>query len=794
MQEDQAYRLNVIRDLSSKVKEDRWVDLLQGGDDEEIVAGFSDFDRRHAIEKARHVCDALKYMFGQIANKKLCTWAEACDEAASMNYHTKTGRTVQNWYCELHATQQFRFRPSQRGRTSSQAKSPFEEDESLLMQFKSWARSDLEHLNIKKAKAWINNVLLKDWTTEQFATYKIKFPVTDYVTSRWMEEAGFKYERHQKCYYVDKHEDPDVIQSRIEYIQRFFDEEVYEACWVQLELHKYNRMVIEQEKALDESDFTEEVKDAKKEVFEFLKSKAHFYQDEVGNYMVEVHVDTFESDLPVHGTHGGNLSVRKPAGARQRIRLGQDEVIYRSSQLNDYCWSIEGEQTLRSKGLGEGKMVSGIATREFGFGRAMSDEELARVNAYRANQWYKDRDAATYLLGSASKSASPLKTSPFVRMLEYGKGKDGYWTYNHMVLQLEDVVDCMTVLYPDPVDPSRCMYDLVFELDHSSGHNADRKDGLSTCPTQLRLGWGGKQRYMRDTKLSAEDLGTVAHGRALRVGDTQSLVFQEGDLPPVQSPNAPGSTTGTGSFETIKYNADELRKILEENGLSADGRKPELVGRAVQAGIAIERRVEKTVDGYFGRQKGGLQMAFERGFFDESLKVNGKKVSWLGDIVTKADKERGIEEVRDRSTSVLHMLKGCHDFRTEKTQLMAIVENELKCFIRLTPKCHPEIAGVGIEYAWGYSKMRFRNDFNDGQRKNLAANVERALSPDTLTKERIRKFARKAREYKLTYAYLIEKNNGSTDRVKRDSIEKITKIFKQHRSALDADYGFIARA
>jgi hypothetical protein len=32
----------------------------------------------------------------------------------------------------------------------------------------------------------------------------------------------------------------------------------------------------------------------------------------------------------------------------------------------------------------------------------------------------------------------------------------------------------------------------------------------------------------------------------------------------------------------------------------------------------------------------------------------------------------------------------------------------------MTPKVHPEIAGVGIEYDWGYAKIKYdRKEMND---------------------------------------------------------------------------------
>ena len=146
----------------------------------------------------------------------------------------------------------------------------------------------------------------------------------------------------------------------------------------------------------------------------------------------------------------------------------------------------------------------------------------------------------------------------------------------------------------------------------------------------------------------------------------------------------------------------------------------------------------------------------------------------------------------DRTTSVVQILRGCNDFKTEQTQMMYIL-TLLGVMLILTPKCHPEIAGRGVEYSWGYGKLRFRIDFNDAVASHLKDNVMKSLDASVLTLNRIRKFARKAREYKLTYSLLFHcEESGKEERTGKDTIEHLTKLFKAHRSAMDADYGFIS--
>jgi hypothetical protein len=88
----------------------------------------------------------------------------------------------------------------------------------------------------------------------------------------------------------------------------------------------------------------------------------------------------------------------------------------------------------------------------------VSDEQLKRKNVQ-----YEDLKAAVEAGGCKDGSKKPLNCSPFVRTFEYGVDSDGYWSYNHMVLQLEDCVDLLKHLYPD--------YDYLFLFDHFSGHD-----------------------------------------------------------------------------------------------------------------------------------------------------------------------------------------------------------------------------------------------------------------------------------------------------------------------------------
>jgi hypothetical protein len=200
--------------------------------------------------------------------------------------------------------------------------------------------------------------------------------------------------------------------------------------------------------------------------------------------------------------------------------------------------------------------------------------------------------------------------------------------------------------------------------------------------------------------------------------------------------------------------------------------------------------------------------------------AGGKIVSWEGSIIKDTSDNNRAQEVPgshrrdqhqgqahkkpkkrlDLSTSLRSILSNCEDFKNEKSKLECLVE-ELGGNCRMTPKVHPEIAGVGIKYNWSYAKLKYRKESNDGIAAHLEENVKKALSPESaLTISRTGKFARKAREYKLTYFFLIsiliqtDSTQGGDERMAEETIESITKAFKAHRCALDSNYAFIRTA
>lgn len=98
----------------------------------------------------------------------------------------------------------------------------------------------------------------------------------------------------------------------------------------------------------------------------------------------------------------------------------------------------------------------------------------------------------------------------------------------------------------------------------------------------------------------------------------------------------------------------------------------------------------------------------------------------------------------------------------------------------MSPKYHPELAGEGIEYSWARSKCEFRGKINDFVPANLRRNVQRALGPDILSLDFVRKTARRTRDYCRAYSQPTTPQDYCM-------IERMKKEQKTHRTILNTE-------
>ena len=93
------------------------------------------------------------------------------------------------------------------------------------------------------------------------------------------------------------------------------------------------------------------------------------------------------------------------------------------------------------------------------------------------------------------------------------------------------------------------------------------------------------------------------------------------------------------------------------------------------------------------------------------------------------------------------------DFVGEETLLQHRAQ-ELGCTVDCSPKCHPEIAGEGIEFSWACAKGHYRKQPLKRKRskKGYLQLVEESLDRNkVLTKGMMRGFAKRQRDYMLAY-------------------------------------------
>jgi hypothetical protein len=512
-------------------------------------------------------------------------------------------------------------------------------------------------------------------------------------------------------------------------------------------------------------------------------------------HWLEFHVDEIWDFIGKMEGISLRMSVRAPQGSKPLMLLGQDEAVFSQFLLGQRQWvGPKGERGLLPKTDGESIMASAMQGRETGFGRKMSTEELETVNRTRRDKEYVDKEAAMEVNKTTRKP--DLAESPFIRYLHVGIHNDGYWNSNHMAIQLEDVADCLKVLYPE--------YDYVILFDHSSGHDRKRDGALDA--TTMNYGFGGAQQETRDSKIEAVDGYVGPLQRILQVGQNQVFGFRMGDRGPFwMTPEERIATMHdhpTGAMKEDSKTKKELLQDLLDKGVNVPrglghGKK-DLQLYATENDISLTINRAKVKQGWMNKPKGLLQVLWERGFIDEK---NLKQYTTRGRKIKETGKW-------DTTYSLRRMMAECLDFKNEESSLQYL-GRQLGIRVDHSPKFHAEIAGEGIEYAWGYGKNLYRRKplvLKKGRDK-FKALVRACLDPEKeVTRDRVRKFSARARAYMCTYYWLALKEEQRQQQAQGEDelatpvgrqqihfheIERLMKKFRTHRCALDFDLGFV---
>ncbi len=182
-----------------------------------------------------------------------------------------------------------------------------------------------------------------------------------------------------------------------------------------------------------------------------------------------------------------------------------------------------------------------------------------------------------------------------------------------------------------------------------------------------------------------------------------------------------------------------------------------------------------------GKSKGLKQILYERGLYKASTKVkkyNAKTHQEVEQMVTTT-----------RANYFEQTLANCDDFKAQKGALQLLFESRGHLLI-MSPKYHPELAGCGIEYAWGKAKLEFRRHFNDTNAGNLKKNVLNALQQVDL--DMSRRFARRARDYMRVYdEYDRQPDDKNREEGSYTLYERMKKEQKAHRCIMTIDMSFI---
>ena len=471
---------------------------------------------------------------------------------------------------------------------------------------------------------------------------------------------------------------------------------------------------------------------------------------------------------------------------RAILRVSQDETAFGSNLHPTRRWRVGDLSKLRKKGAGWTIMVSLILSLFLGAGYVLNPEQLRLINLHRA-----------------TKGRGALEESPGLLLMEIGKNKEGYFSNEEYVEQMQGIVDCHNALFPS--------YQICDESDNSSNHNKTKPNGLDVGA--MNKSWGGQQRTMRDTTVSAADLGsfTTPHCPLLRPGEVAKMNFPvgEGVPPPFYDRDAPrkdiefNRVSEKEPWNMTEADAGKYRtqiKTHERRVVAADARNRQIDKENAKAQKKVDGRRGKSavlqekelivrntliIEGFEGKPKGWKQALAERGHNTAGM-INSKKPAELLKLRSSGKPIPARELCGD-------LVLGSHsDFVNE----LSIVEELLHCegniHIR-TVICMPNTAGQGIEYCNGKAKYYFRHINERDTTHDFREKVVASFSSTVLPLLRLAKFRRRAYTYMEMYRYLYA--GKPTDLPSFRELEsRMAETKKTHRNIYEIEREYLRKS
>ena len=200
---------------------------------------------------------------------------------------------------------------------------------------------------------------------------------------------------------------------------------------------------------------------------------------------------------------------------------------------------------------------------------------------------------------------------------------------------------------------------------------------------------------------------------------------------------------------TGKYREKDILKTGLIQALKADGvddpcgNKEKLQQMCINRNLPIKYQEKVIKEGWVGKPKGSLQVLYERGWIDPN-DISKYTAKGKADYIPKFDGDH---------CSIDKLMSLQVDFVSEVT-LLQYHAGKLGVNLERSPKCHPEIAGEGIEYGWGLSKMHYRRKpYSSKQSKSSFLKLVKVCTDNSsvLNLEKMRSCSRKARNYMVLY-------------------------------------------
>eukprot|EP00978_Attheya_sp_CCMP212_P012664 scaffold31668_cov55-Attheya_sp.AAC.5 len=331
----------------------------------------------------------------------------------------------------------------------------------------------------------------------------------------------------------------------------------------------------------------------KQDAVEVMLSRGRAYKDQASCERIEFHVDSI-IDAAAEPLHRFVEEAMHNNGG-----IGAYQSYFRKDKARKS--SKSGHFKLTPKDDGSGIMVSGLQSREFGFGFPLFASIKDRVNKYRRGKKYKDFDAAAKVMKQEEK-AKLVETDTFVCLFEYGnvEGKEGSWSYDNMILQLEDCIDVLTVAFGTT-------YDYVFLFDHSYGHDRMRSDAINVH--RMNVSYAGKQIQSHSSKVQDHDgyFGNFSYPSVddvqkyrpqLEVGKEATFIFgDEGIGPfwltPSERDKQKFDKNMSKSTQKDKNKSDLQAELRAMGEINICRNKKQLHAMARGKGIELKRRWQK---------------------------------------------------------------------------------------------------------------------------------------------------------------------------------------------------------